>query len=160
MRTPTLLLAEKLLAAYRRRGWTLSIGESCTGGLLTAYLTSCPGVSSVFTHGFICYSGPAKRDILNVEQNVMEKHGSVSEVVAIQMAKGAATSGNTTVGFGLTGIAGPSGGTRDKPVGLVHGAIFESGRSRSRSWKFRGCRDEIREEAVLHFLEFAKSMPS
>ena len=151
----TLALAEHLVRLLKEEGWTLSLGESCTGGLLGAYMTASPGVSAVFTHGFVCYSNYAKLDILGVEQETIETHGSVSEPVAIQMAEGAAAAARTDVGLGLTGIAGPGGGTPEKPIGLVFGAVCVRGSTQSRKWEFDGNRTTVREDAVKSFLTFA-----
>ncbi len=150
-------LAASLIDRLSQQGWTLSLGESCTGGLLGAYLTSCPGVSAVLTHGFVCYSNMAKMDILGVELSVMEEFGSVSEAVAVQMAEGAAAAGRSDVGLALTGIAGPGGGTPAKPVGLVFGAISIRGTVQSAEWRFKGNRDEIREASVKSLLTFANA---
>ena len=114
---PTILaVAEHFVRELKARDWTLSVGESCTGGLLSATISHGSGASCVFTHGFACYSNLAKMDILGVEREVMERHGAVSEQVAVQMAEGAAAAGRTDIGLGLTGIAGPSGGTRKSPL--------------------------------------------
>lgn len=150
-------LAASLIDRLAEQGWTLSLGESCTGGLLGAYLTSCPGGSQVFTHGFVCYSNMAKMDILGVELSVMEEFGSVSEAVAVQMAEGAAAAGRTDIGLALTGIAGPGGGTPAKPVGLVYGAISIRGTVQSAEWRFEGNRDGIREASVKSLLTFANA---
>ena len=151
----TLALAEHLVRQLRDSRWTLGIGESCTGGLLSAYLTHAPGVSAVITHGFLCYSNLAKQDLLGVEQDVMVEYGSVSEPVAIQMAEGAAAAARADVGLGMTGIAGPTGGSLEKPVGTVFAAVSVHGTTQSRSWHFDGNRARVREESVKGFLTFA-----
>ena len=150
-------LAAALIDRLAQQGWTLSLAESCTGGLLGAYLTSYPNASSVFTHGFICYSNLAKMDILGVELHLMERCGAVCEAVAVQMAEGAAAAGRSDVGLGLTGIAGPGGGTPTKPVGLVYGAISVRGAVQSTEWRFEGNRDSIREASVKSLLTFANA---
>ena len=155
MNPATLAVAEHLVRLLKQESWTLSLGESCTGGLLGTYLTASPGVSAVFTHGFVCYSNYAKADILGVEQETMEAHGSVSEPVAIQMAEGAAAAARADIGLGLTGIAGPAGGTAQKPIGLVFGAVSVRGTVQSRQWQFDGSRTTIREDAVKSLLTFA-----
>ena len=155
MQPATLALAEHLIRLLHQNSWTVSLGESCTGGLLGAYVTATPGASAVFTHGFVCYSNYAKLDILGVEQAVMDTHGAVSEPVAVQMAEGAAAAARTDVGLGLTGIAGPGGGTALKPAGLIFGAVSVRGSVQSRQWTLDGNRTTIREEAVKSLLTFA-----
>jgi len=150
-----LALAGHFTEQLRASGWTLGVGESCTGGLLGSYLTANPGVSDVFTHGFTCYSNLAKMDVLGVEQQVMIDHGSVSESVAVQMAEGASAAARADVGLGLTGVAGPGGGTPQKPVGLVFGAICIRGTVHSESWQLSGNRADVREGSVKALLTFA-----
>ena len=155
MSPATLAVAEQFIRDLAARGWTLSVGESCTGGLLSATLSHGAGVSAVFTHGFTCYSNLAKMDILGVDPATMQSHGAVSEPVAVQMAEGAAAAGRTDVGLGLTGIAGPTGGTPQKPVGLVFGAICIRGTSQSQQWTLLGSRQDVREGSVKALLTFA-----
>ena len=111
MHPTTLAVGDQFVRELKIRGWSLSVGESCIGGLLSATVAHGSGVSAVFTHGFTCYSNLAKMDILGVEASVMERFGAVSQQVAVQMAEGAAAAGRTDIGLGLTGIAGPTGGT-------------------------------------------------
>ena len=155
MSPSTLAVAEQFVRDLAARGWTLSVGESCTGGLVSATVSHCAGVSAVFTHGFACYSNMAKMDILGVEQAVMEQHGAVSEAVAVQMAEGAAAAGRTDVGLGLTGIAGPGGGTALKPVGLVYGAVCIRGTTQTKQWQILGGRQDVREGSVKALMTFA-----
>jgi nicotinamide-nucleotide amidase len=128
------LLAEaaELLAACRARGETIVTAESCTGGLLAAALTAIPGSSEVFERGFVTYANTAKSEMLGVPCWLIERHGAVSEDVARAMAGGALTHSHASLAVAITGIAGPDGGTPEKPVGLVH---FAAGR---------------REQAMLH----------
>ena len=112
--------AAALLDAARERGELIAAAESCTGGLVAAALTAIPGSSDVFERGFVTYSNAAKSEMLGVPVWLIEKHGSVSEDVARAMAGGALTHSRATIAVAITGIAGPSGGTPDKPVGLVH----------------------------------------
>ena len=112
--------AAALLDAARERGELIAAAESCTGGLVAAALTAIPGSSDVFERGFVTYSNAAKSEMLGVPVWLIEKHGSVSEDVARAMAGGALTHSRATIAVAITGIAGPSGGTAEKPVGLVH----------------------------------------
>jgi nicotinamide-nucleotide amidase len=117
--------AVALLEACRTCGETLATAESCTGGLLAATLTAIPGSSDVFERGFVTYSNAAKSEMLGVPFWLIERHGAVSEDVARAMAGGALTHSHATLAVSVTGIAGPDGGSADKPVGLVY---FAAGR--------------------------------
>jgi nicotinamide-nucleotide amidase len=118
--------AAELLEACRACGETLATAESCTGGLLAATLTAIPGSSDVFERAFVTYSNAAKSEMLGVPFWLIERHGAVSEDVARAMAGGALTHSRATLAVSVTGIAGPDGGSAEKPVGLVH---FAAGRS-------------------------------
>lgn len=119
------ILAAEVLEAARGHGDMIATAESCTGGLVSAALTSVPGSSDVFDRGFVTYTNTAKSEMLGVPYWMIEKHGAVSEEVARSMAGGALTHSNATLAVAITGIAGPGGGGSDKPVGLVH---FAAGR--------------------------------
>ena len=128
--------AAELLAAARACGETVATAESCTGGLLAATLTAIPGSSEMFERGFVTYSNSAKSEMLGVPYWLIERHGAVSEDVARAMAGGALTHSHASLAVAVTGVAGPDGGTPEKPVGLVY---FAAGR-----------RDEpMRSECVL-----------
>lgn len=114
------VLAAEVLEAARAGGDLIATAESCTGGLVSAALTSVPGSSDVFDRGFVTYTNAAKSEMLDVPFWLIEKHGAVSEEVARAMAGGALAHSNATMAVAITGIAGPGGGTGDKPVGLVH----------------------------------------
>ena len=116
--------AAELLEAARARDEKLATAESCTGGLLAAALTAIPGSSDVFERGFVTYSNSAKSEMLGVPFWLIERHGAVSEDVARAMAGGALTHSHATLAVSVTGIAGPDGGTSEKPVGLVHFAAL------------------------------------
>ncbi|ODS00936.1 damage-inducible protein CinA [Methyloceanibacter methanicus] len=122
---PLSVLAAGVLAAARAHSDLIATAESCTGGLVSAALTSVPGSSDVFDRGFVTYTNTAKSEMLGVPFWMIEKHGAVSEEVARSMAGGALTHSNATLAVAVTGIAGPGGGSVDKPVGLVH---FAAGR--------------------------------
>jgi nicotinamide-nucleotide amidase len=117
--------AADFLSAARDKGELVAVAESCTAGLLAATLTAVPGCSDVFERGFVTYSNAAKSEMLGVPYWLIEKHGAVSEDVARAMAGGALTRSNASLAVAVTGIAGPDGGTPEKPVGLVH---FAAGR--------------------------------
>jgi nicotinamide-nucleotide amidase len=118
-------LAAEVLAAARAHCDLIATAESCTGGLVSAALTSVPGSSDVFDRGFVTYTNTAKSEMLGVPFWMIEKHGAVSEEVVLSMAGGALTHSNATLSVAITGIAGPGGGSSDKPVGLVY---FAAGR--------------------------------
>jgi nicotinamide-nucleotide amidase len=112
--------AAALLAELARRGLKLSTAESCTGGLVAALLTSVPGSSNVVDRGFVTYSNEAKTQMLGVPKALIETHGAVSAEVARAMAEGAQQRSISDLAISITGIAGPGGGSTEKPVGLVH----------------------------------------
>lgn len=134
-----LLLANKL---------TVSTVESCTGGLLAARLINVPGVSEVFKAGYITYSNKAKRRLLGIKKNSLMKHGAVSEEIAREMAKGAAMVSKSDVTVSVTGIAGPDGGSEEKPVGLVYIGCSVCGRIAVKECRFSGDRAKIRDNTV------------
>jgi nicotinamide-nucleotide amidase len=119
--------AARLLQAFRVAGKRLVTAESCTGGLIAALLTEIPGASDVLERGFVTYSDTAKQEDLGVPADVLAAHGAVSEAVARAMAEGALAQSHADVGVSVTGIAGPSGGSVEKPIGLVHLAAARSG---------------------------------
>ena len=104
-------------------GQTLSLAESCTGGRIANRITDVSGASCVFTHGYVTYANEAKHEMLGVDSHLLEKHGAVSEEVALAMAEGARKNSGADIAAAVTGIAGPTGGTDDKPVGTVWLAI-------------------------------------
>ena len=120
--------AAALLDVARAGGIKIATAESCTGGLIAALLTEIPGSSDVFDRGYVTYSNAAKTESLGVPANIIEQHGAVSREVAMAMADGAAAHAQTVIAISVTGIAGPDGGTAQKPVGLVHLAIHRKGR--------------------------------
>ena len=118
---------ETLLAAARIQGLKLATAESCTGGLIAGLLTEIPGSSDVVERGFVTYSNPAKEEMLGVPAAMLRQHGAVSEAVARAMAEGAIRNSTAQLSVSVTGIAGPGGGTDEKPVGLVHIAAARAG---------------------------------
>lgn len=113
-------LAEAVVAASRRSGLMVATAESCTGGLVAGAVTAVPGSSDALDRGFVTYSNAAKASMLGVAPDLIEAHGAVSESVARAMAQGAVAMSGAEVSVAVTGIAGPGGGSADKPVGLVH----------------------------------------
>lgn len=113
-------MAARIIAAFGARGLTLATAESCTGGLIVGALTEISGSSAVVDRGFVTYSNQAKMDLLGVQSETLERHGAVSRQTAVEMVEGALSRSGCDVAVAVTGIAGPSGGTEEKPVGLVH----------------------------------------
>lgn len=120
-------LARNVVDANRAAGRTIAVAESCTGGLVSAALTEIPGSSDVFCAGFVTYSNDMKRDLLKVSQDVLDTFGAVSIAVAWSMAKGALTRTDADVAVAITGVAGPGGGSEQKPVGTVVFACARKG---------------------------------
>ena len=112
-------LAQKLVAQLKQKNWRITFAESCTGGLAAGELVEVSGASDVFDGSFVTYANSAKEQLLQVEHKAVEAFGVVSETVAMQMAQGACRRMNAQVGVGISGIAGPTGGTKEKPVGMV-----------------------------------------
>jgi nicotinamide-nucleotide amidase len=126
------------------QGITLALAESCTGGLVGHLMTDVAGISSVFLEGVVAYSVEAKMRTLKVPEDVIQKHGQVSREVAGAMAQGVAERAGARAGIGITGIAGPGGGTPEKPVGTVHMAVFLDGKIRDKKYVLGGDRDMIK----------------
>lgn len=120
-------LANRVVEANRRAGRVIAVAESCTGGLVSAALTEIPGSSDVFAAGFVTYSNEMKRDLLKISEDVIDTFGAVSIAVAWAMAQGALTRTDADVAVAITGVAGPGGGSEQKPVGTVVFARAEKG---------------------------------
>lgn len=120
-------LAEQIVASYQSRGWMIATAESCTGGMVASAITDIAGSSAVFDRGFVTYSNAAKADMLGVDALTLETQGAVSATTAKHMALGALSHSAANVAVAITGIAGPGGGTPQKPVGLVHFASAVKG---------------------------------
>lgn len=127
---------------------TVSTAESCTGGLVSARLINVPGASEVFKAGYVSYSNKIKRKLIGVKRSSLEKHGAVSSIVAKEMAKGAAMLSKADVVVSITGIAGPDGGSAEKPVGLVYIGCQVKGEVTVKEYHFKGDRNKIREASV------------
>jgi nicotinamide-nucleotide amidase len=152
---PALSLEESLVAALAGRGATFATAESCTGGLIGARITDVPGASSVYLGGVVTYSDRAKTERLGVAPALLAAHGAVSEAVAAAMAEGCLRAFGSSLAVSVTGIAGPSGGTPDKPVGTVWIGLADGVAVRASCFGFGGTRDMIRERTVNKALEIA-----
>ena len=140
---------EKVLGdLLRKRGLTLVVAESCTGGFVGHRITQTPGSSDYFLGGIIAYSNPVKNRLLGVKQKTLRIHGAVSRETAVEMASGARQQLKADIGLSATGIAGPGGGTKLKPVGLVYIGLADSKTAVSRRYKFAGTRNQIKTQAA------------
>jgi len=148
-------LAARLLAACAARGLMVATAESCTGGMVAAALTDIPGSSAVVERGFVTYSNEAKTELLGVPAGMIAAHGAVSEPVARAMAEGALARSRAQLAVAITGIAGPGGGTPQKPEGLVHFACAREGRATAHTRIAFGAigRDAVRVASVRQALE-------
>jgi len=141
-------LAQAVGTALVQAGHTLAVAESCTGGLISKRLTDWPGSSRFFSGGVVAYANEVKAEILGIEEELIGRDGVVSESVAKGMAVGVAKRLNTSVGIGVTGIAGPQGGSADKPVGTVCYAVFMGGETMAWRELFPGDREAVRDRAA------------
>jgi nicotinamide-nucleotide amidase len=149
-----LTMAEAVLAACRDAGLKLATAESCTGGLISGCLTAVAGSSDVVDRGFVTYTNEAKSQLLGVELAMFDLHGAVSEEVARAMAEGAINNSDAQISIAVTGIAGPSGGSSEKPVGLVHIAAAKDGaETLHERHVYSGDREAVRTKTVSTALE-------
>ena len=132
---------------------TIAVAESCTGGMLAERLTNVPGSSSYFLGGVICYRNELKTSLVSVPQPLIEAKGAVSSEIALALADGIRKRTGATIGVGVTGIAGPGGGTPEKPVGLVHIGLADEQGARERAYRFPGDRERIRQHAAQAALD-------
>jgi nicotinamide-nucleotide amidase len=146
------LHTQALAELLRQRQWRLASAESCTGGLIAAACTELAGSSDWFERGFVTYSNAAKTELLGVPAALIEAHGAVSEAVALAMARGALDHAHAEVALAVTGIAGPSGGSADKPIGTVWFGWALPGRVWSECRRFDGDRTAVRQASVAHAL--------
>ena len=154
----TLELATAVLAACRARGWRLATAESCTGGLVAAALTAIAGASDVIDRGFVTYSNSSKMEMLGVPEEVLAAAGAISGETALAMAKGALGRAKVDLAVSVTCIAGPGGGTAEKPVGLVYLGVATKVASRSERHNFSGDRGDVRRAAVIRSLQMLAEM--
>ena len=146
-------LAEEIGRTLIAKKQVLSFAESCTGGLASALVTSIPGSSAWFDGGVVAYSNQAKQDLLQVSAETLKQCGAVSEQVAAEMASGLLQQGRADIAVSVTGIAGPDGGTADKPVGTVcFGWASKTAPVKTRHFLFTGNRQEIRQQSVIAML--------
>lgn len=142
----------------RKRGWMLSIAESCTGGLIGHRITNIPGSSDFFDGGVITYSNESKRELLKVPEETITTYGAVSRQTAVAMAEGIRKLRGVEIGIGVTGIAGPAGGTASKPVGLVYIALSSPVRVECKEFRFDGGREMIKLQASEAALNMVRTL--
>ena len=131
-----------------RRGLTVTTAESCTGGMLAGRIVDTPGSSAVFYEAFVTYSNEAKHRRLGVSEKTLQEEGAVSAACAAEMAQGARAQAGSDIALATTGIAGPDGGSEEKPVGLVYIGLATEGETRTERHVFRGDRQQIRGQTV------------
>ncbi|MGL5743596.1 MAG: nicotinamide-nucleotide amidohydrolase family protein, partial [Cetobacterium sp.] len=141
-------IEEKVCNLLKSKNYTLAVAESCTGGMLASTIVGLSGVSEIFIEGLVTYSNESKINRLNVDKNIIERYGAVSKEVAEAMVFGL----KAKVAISTTGIAGPNGGTLEKPVGLVYVGLKVKDKIKSFKFNFTGDRERIRRKAVLHSL--------
>lgn len=145
-------LEERVVACMREKKLSLAVAESCTGGMLSARIIDVPGVSDVYKAGFVTYANEAKQKLIGVKEETLNRFGAVSEQTAGEMAAGTLSAAKADVSVAITGIAGPGGGTKEKPVGLVYIACAYAGNVTVEECHFVGSRSEIRRASVEHAL--------
>jgi nicotinamide-nucleotide amidase len=145
-------LAAEVGAALKQRGWMLALAESCTGGAAAQAVTAVPGSSGWFERGFVTYSNAAKMEMLGVSAKTLDAYGAVSEQTVREMARGALGHSHARIAAAVSGIAGPDGGTAEKPVGMVCFAWTAEQHLSSATLHFRGNREKVRQQAVDYVL--------
>ncbi len=148
-------LEEVLVVLLKEKDYTIATAESCTGGLVAGRIVNVSGASWVFNEGYITYSNEAKCRLLGVPAPLIAEYGAVSEQTAREMAIGVAHAANADVGVAITGIAGPDGGTKDKPVGTVFIACCVKDKVTVRECRFDGNREQVRNSAVNYAMKLA-----
>ena len=146
-------LVQQIADLLQQRHWMLATAESCTGGMIAAACTDLAGSSAWFERGFVTYSNEAKTDLLGVDASLIATQGAVSQAVVEAMASGAVARSKALVSVAVTGVAGPGGGTPDKPVGTVWLGWSVGGQIRSERRQFDGDRAEVRAATVQHALQ-------
>ena len=144
---------KKVVLKLIEKNITISAAESCTGGMLAKEITSVSGASSIFGYGFVTYSNEAKMNLIGVEESALSSYGAVSREVATQMAKGARRVSKSDIAVSMTGIAGPTGGTKEKPVGLVWIALSSKNGEIAQKLNLKGSRKSIRKQTCKKVFE-------
>lgn len=148
-------MIKALVEKLNEKHMTISTAESCTGGMIGACITSVAGASNVYNEGYITYSNDAKERLLGVSHTTLETYGAVSEHTAREMADGVRKKANADIGIAVTGIAGPGGGTKEKPVGLVYIGVAAKDNVEAHKFIFSGDRDAVRKSTVENAIRLA-----
>lgn len=151
-------LEEQVVRLLKKQDLTITAAESCTGGMIAGTLVNVAGASDVFGESYVTYSNEAKHRLVGVNEETLKRIGAVSEETAYEMAAGAARAAGADVGLSSTGIAGPGGGTPEKPVGLVYIGCFVCGNVQVRRLNLHGSREQIRRNTVEAVLKLAAEM--
>ena len=151
-------MIKKLVERLNEKSMTIATAESCTGGMIGACITSVSGASNVYNEGYITYSNDAKEKNLGVSHSTLETYGAVSEQTAREMADGVRRKANADIGIAVTGIAGPTGGTDEKPVGLVYIGVATKEDVHAHRFVFSGDRDAVRKSTVETAIKLALDM--
>jgi nicotinamide-nucleotide amidase len=149
---------EKLIKTFTEKNLRISIAESCTGGYISHMLTNISGASSVFERGIVCYSNQAKIDLLNVDPIILEKFGAVSENVVRQLAYNIRLLSNVNIGIGVSGIAGPTGGTPEKPIGIVYIGISTEKKISTHEFNFKTDRITFKKKVLKKIIQFLEEI--
>ncbi|MFX1434879.1 MAG: CinA family protein [Promethearchaeota archaeon] len=150
---------ENIIKESKRKKLLLAVAESCTGGYISHMITNISGASNVFERGIVCYSNKSKIEILNVNPKSIETFGAVSETVARQLAYNIRVLSNVDIGIGITGIAGPTGGTIDKPIGLVYIGFSTKEETLIKKYNFNTDRINFKELVLEKIVEFLEEIP-
>ena len=149
----------KIVSLLKKKKYKISLAESCTGGLLSSAITSVSGSSKIFTLGLVAYSNQSKTKVLRVSKNIIRKYGSVSKQVCLAMVKNVSKIGKTSMAVSITGIAGPSGGTKKKPIGLIYVGIKKGNKIIVKKYLFKNKgRSYIQKTAVNKSLKLILSI--
>lgn len=146
-------IENRLMKEIIGRKMTIATAESCTGGMVSAKLINYPGASEAFVNGFVTYTDESKHRLLGVKTETLEKYGAVSPQTAEEMCLGAASVSGTDIGVSTTGIAGPGGGSAEKPVGLVYIGVSVNGKATVKKLLNKGSRQEIRQQSTEEVLK-------
>ncbi len=140
--------AKKLVELLKEEGLKMTCAESCTGGMIAAAVTDIAGSSEVFERSFVTYCNRAKHEMLGVKKKTLKEYGAVSKETVKEMALGAAAAAKADVAVSVSGIAGPGGGSEEKPVGLVYMGVYVKGRVKTKKFNFEGDREAVRNAAT------------
>ncbi|MFX1313227.1 MAG: CinA family protein [Promethearchaeota archaeon] len=149
---------EKIIKTYTAKNIHIAIAESCTGGYISNMITNVSGASNIFDRGIVCYSNRAKIELINVNPKTIEKYGAVSNAVVKQLANNIRVNSNVDIGIGITGIAGPTGGTPEKPVGLVFIGFSTEKETIVKKYRFETERIKFKQKVLEKIIQFLENL--